>query len=375
MRIVSASFAVLLAVTGLSLLTGSPAAAASHTVTHVVRPVTPRGTAVSGFTVTPETAGQLDCTAAAVSPAAMSRDILECSPSAAYAVACWRSATAGRALCMRDPTERKLVDFPDTGAFHRVAAPRSPAIAPLVIILGDGDKCTIRDGGAWGTLQSHPTWVGEYACATDGVVWAAPSATHNGVDESTPTWTVRTAPASGSGAVQTRQVRAAYFVGTAPLKVVIVHANGRKYVLKVWAKAHSHNCVRGASGAAARKFLRHHTCLGVTRYLVTTVIHGRLVGIAQSSAAFGAGQAAGYQAAGRWAALVRNGGGNFYSLFHYGYRLPRGPRSVPRSNVLRALSQDDTTTVDNIWYVHGTTPPRARSLVRMANDIYLQWFA
>jgi hypothetical protein len=45
-------------------------------------------------------------------------------------------------------------------------------------------------------------------------VWAAPSALHWGVNESTSDWTVKTAPASGDGPLVTRHVRRAFFVGT-----------------------------------------------------------------------------------------------------------------------------------------------------------------
>ena len=106
---------------------------------------------------------------------------------------------------MRNPRTDKLAKIPYTGAFAH-ATPSSKNSAPLAIILGDGDKCSIRDGGAWGTLKSHPQWNGEYSCVKDGVVWAPPSSTHYGVNESHPQWTVHTAPASGKGSVVVRKV-------------------------------------------------------------------------------------------------------------------------------------------------------------------------
>lgn len=80
--------------------------------------------------------------------------------------------------------------------------------------LGDGALCSIRDGGAWGTLPGHPKLFGTYGCTHDGAVWARRVAKHNGVNESNPSWTVRTAQ-FGSHTLKTRRVVKAWFVGTA----------------------------------------------------------------------------------------------------------------------------------------------------------------
>jgi hypothetical protein len=192
---------------------GAAPARAGHTVQIVVRPVTSTGHAVSGFHVAPEPTGQLDCSGAGASPGAVSKNILECSPSAEYAIACWKSATPKRALCMRNPRNHKLAKIPYTGSFAHTAPPRTNG-APLAITLGDGDKCSIRDGGAWSTLKAHPKWNGEYSCVNDGVVWAPPSSHHYGLNESHAQWTVHTGAASGDGPVVVRNVSRAYFVGT-----------------------------------------------------------------------------------------------------------------------------------------------------------------
>jgi hypothetical protein len=190
------------------------AARASHPATAkvVVHPVTTTGHARAGFAVQSEPGDTVDCSFADPSPGALSRNIEFCSPSAAYAIACWKSATAHHVLCMRDPTAKKLVKLPRTGKFASTARAHKAQRAPLLIVLGDGTRCSIRDGGAWGTLQSHPNWAGSYSCDHHGVVWTPPNAKHNGVNESTASWTVRTAPASGQGQLVTRRVKRAYFV-------------------------------------------------------------------------------------------------------------------------------------------------------------------
>jgi hypothetical protein len=85
--------------------------------------------------------------------------------------------------------------------------------APLLMKLADGDICSIRDGGAWGTLTGHPNLFGTYACVHAGIVWASARSQQFGVNESHPVWTVQTAPA-GNHALVTSHVAKAWFVGT-----------------------------------------------------------------------------------------------------------------------------------------------------------------
>lgn len=158
--------------------------------------------------------------------------------------------------------------------------------------------------------------------------------------------------------------------GPKPIETVTVHSNGHKYVLKVWARTKSRKCVKNAYGKPVRTFLRKHRCGGLTRWLVTTKVNGRGVGFAQSATSFNT-----YAAAGHFRGLVtKNGTGNFYSLFADGYHLPRGPQSVPDPDAFKALAQDTGVTIVDAWYLHGKTPRNARPLVRMAENIYLQWY-
>lgn len=188
----------------------------ARTVRTTVRPVTSAGRAASGFTVHDQDNVTLDCgkNFALPSPGAVNRNIVECSPSAAYAIACWKSASPKRVLCMRDPQSHDVYQMRRSDGFPSSQPPRRSQRAPLLLVLADGARCSIRDGGAWGSLKSHPRWNGSYSCSRHGVVWAAPKDRHYGVDESHPVWTVKTAPFNGRHVV-TRHVRRAYFVGTA----------------------------------------------------------------------------------------------------------------------------------------------------------------
>jgi hypothetical protein len=179
-----------------------------------VAPVTASGEPAAGFTVKNES-GSVFCSTKSPSPAAISKNIDVCYPTAEYVVACWKSATAGRALCMRDPRKKQLVSIKLDGKFAPTAPVSKARLSPFVIILSDGDSCEIRIGGADGPLESHPRYETSYYCAKDGDVWQLPKAAHSGVNETGASWTVQTARASGTGQLVTRGVARAYFVATA----------------------------------------------------------------------------------------------------------------------------------------------------------------
>lgn len=85
------------------------------------------------------------------------------------------------------------------------------------MVLDDGERCTMRDGGAWDISKKHPQWNGAYGCDHhDNVVWATSGKPYDfGVDESKATWTVLVGPFDGNGPFVTHEVRVAYFVRTA----------------------------------------------------------------------------------------------------------------------------------------------------------------
>lgn len=194
----------------------APATARPSAATKVVivRPVGAAGYPQPGITVSSGGRFPIDCRSPEPSPAAVSRNIEFCFPTAAYAVACWKAAAAHKALCMQDPRQPQLVRFRRIGRFHPTPLAPARQRAPLGIRLGDGDYCAIRSGGAWSPPPGHPHLAGYYSCGHDGAVWAQFDAAHGGIDESQPTWTVRTAQFTSHRLVTRRVVRA-WFVGTA----------------------------------------------------------------------------------------------------------------------------------------------------------------
>jgi hypothetical protein len=179
----------------------------------VIRPVVPSGLPAAGYAVTDDKTVTLDCgttpSNTQASPVAVDDNILSCSPSSAYAVACWKDPAPFVVVCYRDPWNKKLVRMPIGESFPAVTAP-SPA-QPLGLLLSDGDHCLIRNGGTWNGLAQHPGWYGTYSCARDGAVWDDNA---DGINQSSPRWTVNVAPISGAGPLNTRGVIKAYFIGT-----------------------------------------------------------------------------------------------------------------------------------------------------------------
>ena len=203
-------------------VTGSAASASAlqrypDTWITVVRPVNASGHAEPGFTITAASrTSSIDCRFGDPSWVALSPHIAYCSPSAAYAEACWKAAAPRKALCYLDPRSRKLVRYPLYHGVWRDPTPMVPADqrAPLAIVLADGEYCSIRDGGAWERLPGHPNLYGTYACGRNDAVWAVADARHAGVNESQSSWTVRTAR-FGTRHLVTRHVLRAWFVATA----------------------------------------------------------------------------------------------------------------------------------------------------------------
>jgi hypothetical protein len=164
-------------------------------------------------------------------------------------------------------------------------------------------------------------------------------------------------------------------VPSQPLQTKTVHASGgTTYVVKIWAEATQTNCAAHAYGAPVISFLRRHPCFSMRQLLATTTVDGKAVGFAQRSIGFRGGMNASYRAAGQFRDLVtRSGTGNLNDLMREGYRLPSGPSAVPFPNAFSALGQDNSVTVVEAWYLNGPTPDNDPHLVRMAQDIFLQF--
>jgi hypothetical protein len=192
------------------------AAAAPATVKVIVSPVTASGHAADGFSVKRQDPGYpVDCSFKDPSIGAVSPDIETCSPSAAYAPACWKAAAAGKVLCMRDASSHKLFLIARDGRFASTALARPRDRAPLGFVLTDGTKCQIRIGGAWGPVPHHPNLYGAYSCDRHDAAWLYAKGSHrdahNGVDESSAAWRIRT----GYKHIVWRNIASAYFVATA----------------------------------------------------------------------------------------------------------------------------------------------------------------
>ncbi|MBE7189971.1 hypothetical protein [Jatrophihabitans endophyticus] len=188
-----------------------PAPATVHTV---VRPVNTHGHAVQGWVVdAPGNGSPLDCSGPYASVAAVDKNILQCAPDAAYAVACWPAARAHHVLCLDDARSHQLVKLRTKG---RIAHPKPlKHRAPLQLTLANGVHCGIRDGGAATNLKQHPSWLVTYYCTHNRAVWVSPQRTDFGVHRGGPAWTVDVANANGKHDIHTQRVTRAWFVGTA----------------------------------------------------------------------------------------------------------------------------------------------------------------
>jgi len=193
-----------------------PASAAPATVKIIVMPVTAAGEAADGFTVKDQDPGYpIDCSFKDPSRGAVSPNIENCSPGAAFAPACWNSAVAHHVLCMQDADKHKLVQFKRVGRFANTPMAKPNNRAPLLIVLTDGTHCKLRIGGAMGPVPHHPNLYAGYYCDRHTAAWeyakGSHADAHNGIDESDDVWKVRT----GYKHIVWRNIAKAYFVGTA----------------------------------------------------------------------------------------------------------------------------------------------------------------
>jgi hypothetical protein len=174
-----------------------------------VRPVHRDGTPVAGYTVQRQQIPDFTC--AGTSPVAVDDGIHFCGPSATYTVACWKSAHHS-VLCLRNPRKKVLVRIHYVGKLHHVRALSKPS--PQALALFNGVYCMIRDGGAWGSVKGHPKWSGTYSCANGTAVYGRG---RDGIVRKSEPWRVHLVRfhKNGTQTIRTRQVRLAYYVGTA----------------------------------------------------------------------------------------------------------------------------------------------------------------
>lgn len=181
-----------------------------------MRPADQAGRLSPGYVAVPESSDSIGCDWRSPSPVAVDAGILECGDSWHYGVACWPVARASSVLCDRDPFGRQLARIP--AQFTTVGPDTARPPVPFGLELDNGERCKIRDGGAWARSQQEPSFVGYYECGSvfGDAVWALPGDIHGGIDELSPQWTVVVGKASGVGSLVRHRVVTARFVGMAP---------------------------------------------------------------------------------------------------------------------------------------------------------------
>lgn len=213
------------------------------------------------------------------------------------------------------------------------------------------------------------------ACSstTDGTGRALPGGGRAASSSSAPhTEPVTSAPPSTSAAPSSP----AQSAPSSPVRTATVHstAGNRTYKIDIWVETTDIDCAAHAYGSAVVAYLSAHPCRNLTRLLATTTVGGKRVGFNQSSVAFAGSAPASYQTAGEFRTLVsQNGTGNINDLLREGRRLPVGPVAVPSPDAFSALAQDASVTIVDAWYLDRPTPDNDPALVRMAQDIYLQY--
>lgn len=160
-----------------------------------------------------------------------------------------------------------------------------------------------------------------------------------------------------------------------PYRTVTVHAgDGTTYRVKIWFDIKNDSCYDHAHGQPIITFLTIHPCTSLERYLATTTVHGRPVAFAESATGFPGTAHNLYGEAGRFAELEQaDGTGSINDLLMEGYRLPRGPTSIPPGEAFNVLGQDQGVTIWDAWYLDGPTPTNDPALMKMTQDLFLRF--
>lgn len=148
---------------------------------------------------------------------AIADNIYSCSPSAAGADVCWPSAQR-ILLCLDDPWDKGLRWVAHTDPLPNVHPTATPV--PFALLLDDGTRCRLRNGGAWGGRDDG--LVGAYGCPDESpavLVSATSKPGASAIDRWQATWTVQVGSLGAGDAhlppPQTRTVITAWFAGDA----------------------------------------------------------------------------------------------------------------------------------------------------------------
>ena len=155
-----------------------------------------------------------DCTSP--SPSAVAPNIYYCSPSAASASTCWPS-TPGSLLCVNNPWDKQLYRVTYGGQLPPVQPTAAPD--PFALVLDDGTRCLLRNGGAWSGRPDG--YVGGYGCGEGGganpAVLCPEKQGGPCIDRSAPVWTVKVGRLGGQTTPlpppETHAVTTAWFAG------------------------------------------------------------------------------------------------------------------------------------------------------------------
>jgi hypothetical protein len=153
-----------------------------------------------------------------------------------------------------------------------------------------------------------------------------------------------------------------------------VTAGSTTYKIDIWVERSDANCAEHAYGKPVVAYLTAHPCRGLTRQLATTTVKGKKVGFNVSILSIPGTATQPYANAANFRALVlQDGTGSINDLMREGRRLPSGPTSIPDAEVFTTLAQDSGLNIYDVWYLDGPTSPNDPALIKMTQDIYLQY--
>ncbi|VAZ84111.1 hypothetical protein [Mycobacterium persicum] len=120
-------------------------------------------------------------------------------------------------LCVDNPWDKRLHRVTYGGPLPGVRPIAMPD--PFGLLLDDGTRCLLRNGGAWGGRDDG--YVGVYGCgapdANLAVLWLPSQGAGTCIDRSAPVWTVKVGqlgtPTDHFPAPQTRAVATVWFAG------------------------------------------------------------------------------------------------------------------------------------------------------------------
>jgi hypothetical protein len=173
----------------------------------------PDGTPATGYTTDNKASTQLEADGCYPSFAAVSADIVSCAPTAAGANVCWVGPDRTALVCGMSPWEKRVLLYTASGPVP--TAPPAVNPQPWGLVLADGSRCQIRNGGAWpGRADDYN---GAYSC--EGPTEYVLANSDRYVDRSRPTWTVKVGELSASNDIsappKTMPVTTAYFATVA----------------------------------------------------------------------------------------------------------------------------------------------------------------